>query len=279
MPALAFFSIFFLFPAGKAVYYSFTQWDGLTQPTWIGLDNYYRAFSDSVFLHSFVNTFLYIGGTLIAEVLFGLSMAILLNKEWRFFGTFRVLFFSPMVISMVAVGVLWGLMYDYNLGLINSFLRSIGLAGWTRAWLGEKSTALMSITVVSGWRYAGFYMIIFYAALKRIPRQLYEAADIDGANGLQKIFRITLPLLADNINIAILLCVTGGFKAFALFYTMTNGQPNHATEIVTTWIIKQAFDFDNMGYGSALTVIMTIVVMILATIQIIYSRRRKTTEY
>jgi len=278
IPAFAFFLIFLLIPAIESIYYSFFQWDGLGKPLWVGIGNYVRAFKDEILHLSFINNILYIVGTLVVEVAFGLLAALVLNRKYPLFRLFRIMFFTPMVLNMVAVGLLWNLIYDPNFGVLNAILKSIGLSYMTKAWLGDPSTALAAVTIVSGWRYAGFYMMIFYAALQRIPKELYEAARIDGASRWVEVTKITLPLLRETVVLSILICVTGGFSAFALFYTMTNGQPYHRTEIMTTWIIKQAFDRSNMGYGAALTVFLVILVI---TFSIIYLNRtkRKVVEY
>lgn len=279
LPALLLFGTFVLLPLGSAVYYSFTTWDGLRTPEWVGWRNYVRAWNDSIHIRSYVNVGVYIAGTLVVEVAFGLLIAVLLASDRRGFGFMRGLFFSPMVLSMVAAGLLWKYVYDYRRGLLNEGLRAVGLSDWAQPWLSEGGTAMLAVIVVSGWKYAGFYMIIFLAALRRIPISLYEAATLDGATPLQRLRYVTLPLLRETGVVAILLCVTGGFAAFDLFFTMTGGGPFNATEIPTTWIVKQAFDRHNMGYGAALTVIMTAVVGLVSLAYLLATRRRHAVEY
>ncbi len=279
IPALILFGTFVLFPLAISLYYGFTSWDGLGTPEWVGLRNYIRAFNDGIYLRSYIHNILYIIGTLVVEIGFGLLMAALLNSDARAFSVYRVLFFSPVVVSMVAAGLLWTYVYDLRFGLLNTFLTSIGLESLTNAWLSDPNTALAAVTLVSGWKYAGIYMIIYLAALQRIPKTYYDAARIDGAGPVRSFFRITLPLLRETTVIAVLLGFTGGFAAFDLFFSMTNGQPFNATEIPTTWIIKQAFDRNNLGYGVALTVIMAIVVGLISIVYLRYTRRRQAVEY
>lgn len=261
LPGVVILVTFVLFPIAQTFYYCFTQWDGIRSPEWVGLANFFRAFFlDSIFLKSFFNNVLYILGTFVTEVGVGLGVAILLVKPYRGFGVFRTLFFSSFMISMVAVGLLWAFIYDYDFGLLNGFLSLIGLSRFIRPWLADTSTALAAVTVASGWKYASFYMIVFYAALQQIPGELYEAANLDGASEWKQIRHITLPLLFPTLRVVLLLCISGGFAgAFDIFYTMTQGGPFHATEVPSTWIIKQAFDRHNMGYGAALTVVLTLV--------------------
>lgn len=279
VPALLLFGTFVLLPLAASVYYGFTRWDGISPPEWVGLRNYLRALNDGIYLRSYLNVALYIAGTLVVEVAFGLAMAALLNAERRGFALLRVLFFSPMVLSMAAAGILWAFVYDLRLGLLNGALEFIGLDALTRPWLSDPRTALAAVTIVSGWKYAGFYMIIYLAALRRIPESLYEAARIDGAGAITQFFRITLPLLRDTTVVTVLLCVTGGFAAFDLFFAMTNGGPFNATEIPTTLIVKQAFDRGRFGYGVALTVIMAIVVGIVSILYLRVSQRGERVEY
>ncbi len=279
VPALALFATFVLLPLASALYYSFTVWEGLGTPAWVGLRNYVRAWNDSIHVRSYLNVAVYIAGTLVVEVAFGLLVAVLLASDRRGFGFMRGLFFSPMVLSMVAAGLLWTYVYDYRRGLLNEGLRAAGLGEWAHPWLSDGGTAMLAVIIVSGWKYAGFYMIIFLAALRRIPVSLYEAAMLDGASPLQRLWHVTLPLLRETGVVAVLLCVTGGFAAFDLFFTMTNGGPFNATEIPTTWIVKQAFDRHNMGYGAALTIVMTAVVGVVSLVYLLATRRRHAVEY
>jgi raffinose/stachyose/melibiose transport system permease protein len=279
LPAFLLFAAFVLFPLAASLYYGFTKWDGMAAPQWIGFDNYLRAFKDSIHLRSYLNATLYVLGTLIVEVGLGLIMAVLLNHDRPGFSFFRVMCFSPVVLSFVAAAILWTFVYDLRFGLLNAFLKSIGLSTLVQPWLANPNTALAAVTIVSGWKYAGFYMVIYLAALKRIPASLYEAAMLDGAGVVQRFFNITLPLLRETTLIALLLAITGGFAGFDLFFAMTNGQPFNATEIPTTWIIKQAFDAGQMGYGVALTVILMLVIGVISIVYLRLTRRGGTVEY
>jgi raffinose/stachyose/melibiose transport system permease protein len=168
---------------------------------------------------------------------------------------------------MVVVGLLWSFVFSPDFGLLNWALRSVGLARWERAWLGDGATALIAISLVSGWRYAGFYMALFAAGLQRIPPEVLEAGRMDGAGEAALFRRVTLPLLAPVTAVALLLCVTGGFQAFDLFFVMTDGGPFHSTEIPAVWMIKKAFNRQSLGYGSALGVLLTLVVALVGWAQ------------
>jgi raffinose/stachyose/melibiose transport system permease protein len=278
-PALLLFGGFVLLPFSSAFYYAFTHWDGFTAPRWAGLANFRRAFADTVHLMSYVHVVLYILGTLVFEVALGLAVAVLLNSERRGFSLLRGFYFSPVVLSMSAAGVLWAFVLDYRSGLLNSLLRTIGAGDLAQPWLSQSSTALIAIMVVSGWKYSGFYMVIFFAALKRIPNSLYEAAILDGAGPFRRFFSITLPLLRQNVMVAVLLAITGGFAGFDLFFTMTNGGPFGATEVPATWIMKTAFDKNQLSYGVALTVVLAVVVMAISLIYLRVSERMSVHRY
>lgn len=278
-PALALFAAFVLIPLASALYYAFTVWNGFTAPTWVGLANFRRALADTVHLFSYVHVTLYILGTLVFEVSFGLVMAVVLNSDRRGFALMRGLFFSPMVLSMAAAGVLWAFVLDYRTGVLNAALRAMGLDALAQPWLSQSSTALVAIMIVSGWKFAGLYMVIFFAALRRIPRHLYEAARLDGASPLRQFRDITLPLLRQNVLVCVLLAVTGGFAGFDLFFTLTNGGPFNTTEVPSTWIIKQAFDQNQIGYGTALTVILAVVVTVISLIYLHFAERTHVARY
>jgi raffinose/stachyose/melibiose transport system permease protein len=245
---------------------SFADWSGTNAIKFVGLSNFTRAFRDDIYLMAYRNTFIYIGLTLVFEVLVGLVLAGLVTARGRKTGFYRVAFFIPVILPMLVIAVLWSFVYSDDIGLINGALRGVGLDSLTRVWLGDPATALIAVSLVSGWIYAGFYMAIFYAALTRIPNQVIEAATLDGATESQIFFRIKVPMIRPMIEVAILLCVTGAFQTFDLFYVMTNGGPDHATEIVTTYLVEVVFRFHDLGYGAALSTIMTAVVVTIGLV-------------
>jgi raffinose/stachyose/melibiose transport system permease protein len=262
-PAFLLFAFVVLIPAVLNTGLSVMDWSGTNEMTFVGLDNFFRAFRDDIYLMAYRNTFAYIGLTLVLEVLAGLVLAGLVTMRGRRTAFYRIAFFVPVMLPMVVIAVLWAFDYSDDIGLINSGLRGIGLDEWAPVWLGDPSTALIAVSVVSGWIYAGFYMAIFYAALQRIPSHIIEAATLDGASQWRLFFSIRVPMIRPIIEIAVLLCVTGAFQSFDLFYVMTNGGPDHATEIITTYLVEVVFRFHNLGYGAALATIMTVVVLAL----------------
>jgi raffinose/stachyose/melibiose transport system permease protein len=259
-PALAVFGFAVLAPMLLTVGYSFMDWNGFGPMTFVGVDNYLRAAADGVFRDSFVHVVIYIAATLVLEVALGLGLAGLLTIRrgglW-----FRVAFFVPVMLPLVVVAVLWSFVYNADFGLINAALGGVGLQGFQRVWLGDTSTALLAISFVSGWVFAGFYMIIFYAAFRQISSEVLEAARMDGAGEWALFRRVKVPMIRNAIAVAVLLCITGGFQGFDLFFVLTNGGPYGATEIPTTYLVKTVFRNGDVGYGSAMAVVLTAIVL------------------
>jgi raffinose/stachyose/melibiose transport system permease protein len=260
-PALAVFGFAVLMPFVFTGAYSLTDWDGYSDAVFVGVDNYVQALGDTVFQQSFVNVVVYILVTLVVEVLLGLVLAGIAISVKRGSLWFRVAIFTPVMLPMVVVAVLWSFVYNPDFGLVNGALRAFGLEDWTRVWLGDEQTALLAICVVSGWVYAGFYMTIFFAALRQVPTEIVEAARLDGAKESTIFWRVRVPIIRTSIEVAILLCITGGFQSFDLFYVLTNGGPYHSTEIPTTYLVQSVFHTGQVGYGSAMAVVLTAVVV------------------
>lgn len=259
-PGLAVFGVAVLLPMVLTTGYSFTNWNGFGPMTFVGLDNYARAIGDAVFRASFVHVAIYIAATILLEVAVGLGLAGLVSMHkggvW-----FRVAIFTPVMLPAVVVAVLWSFIYNPDFGLVNGALEAIGLEQFQRIWLGDPSTALLAISVVSGWVFAGFYMMIFYAAFRQLPEEVLEAARLDGAGEWALFRRVKVPMIRSAVAVAVLLCVTGGFQGFDLFFVLTNGGPYGATEIPTTLLVKTVFRNGEVGYGSAMAVLLTTVVV------------------
>lgn len=259
-PAAILFGFAVLLPMVLTVGYSFTEWNGFGEMTFVGLDNYVRAASDAVFASSFLHVLGYIAATLVLEVTVGLLLAGVIHARagglW-----FRVAIFTPVMLPMVVVAVLWSFVYNPDFGLLNAILGTLGLTSLQHLWLGDPGTALLAVSVVSGWVFAGFYMMIFYAAFRQVPSEVLEAARLDGAGEWALFRRIKVPMIANAVWVAVLLCVTGGFQGFDLFFVLTNGGPYGATEIPTTYLVKTVFKSAEVGYGSAMAVLLTAIVL------------------
>jgi raffinose/stachyose/melibiose transport system permease protein len=267
-PGLLVFGAAVLLPMVLTAGYSFTDWNGFGPMTWVGLDNYAHALRDKAFVASFGHVAVYVAATLVLEVMVGLGLAGLASMRrgglW-----FRVAIFTPVMLPMVVVAVLWRFIYDPDLGLLNGILGAVGLESLQRIWLGDTSTALAAICVVSGWVYAGFYMVIFYAAFRQVPADVIEAARLDGAGEWTLFRHVKVPMIRGAVWVAVLLCVTGGLQGFDLFYVLTNGGPHGTTEIPTTLLVRTVFQFGDVGYGSAMAVLLTAVVV---SVGLVYAR-------
>ncbi|MEK4003177.1 carbohydrate ABC transporter permease [Paenibacillus sp. FSL H3-0333] len=265
-PALLLFGFVVLVPVLMTFVFSFYDWNGIGTMKFTGFDNYIRAFQDRVYMNSYGHTLIYIVATVFVEVIAGLGLAGLITMGRKGSGLFRLAFFVPVMLPMIVVSYLWKFVYNSDFGLINILLEKIGLESWTRVWLGNPDTALYAICIVSGWVYAGFYMTIFYSGIQRISREVYESAYLDGAGEGQIFFKIKVPMIRNLVETGIMLCVLTGFQSFDLFYVMTNGGPYNSTEIVTTYLVKVVFTHMSIGYGSALAVIMTIVIAVIGLV-------------
>lgn len=269
-PAFLIFSVAILGPILATFGLSLTDWDGFSTPTFVGLDNFNRAFDDNIYMASYWHAGVYIAATLILEVLVGLLLAGLVSAKLN--STFyRVAFFTPVMLPLVVISVLWSFLLNPDLGILNRLLDQIGLESWKRIWLGDQSTALLSLSVISGWIYAGFFMAIFYAGFQRIPSTIIESARLDGASEWKLIRHIKIPMVRNLIEVAILLCFIGGIQVFDLVFVLTNGGPYETTQFPTTYLVRVVFRDQQMGYGSALAVILTIVVVLIG---LIYNKLR-----
>jgi len=272
LPALLIYTFAVLVPFVGTIGLSFTRWNGFGTPEWAGLDNYLRAFKDAVFMSTFGHVAIYIAATLVLEVLLGLVLAgFIAAHKWT--GFYRVALFIPVMLPMVVVAVLWRTIFNPDVGILNAVLKRIGFQDVSFVWLGDPRTALLSICVVSGWVFAGFFMAIFLAALTRLPPDVVESARLDGAGEVKIFWRIKVPMIRQVVLLAVLLCVTGGLQGFDLFYVMTNGGPYNTTEVPTTYMVKSVFRDGEIGYGASLSVLVTIVGLIIAGGFWYYQRR------
>ena len=269
LPALAFYAVFLALPIVGVVVISLLDWSGLSMNdiAWAGLDNYQTLASDPVFWQALLHNVVFIGVGASAMVVLGLTLAVLLEQGLRGSNFFRGVFFIPTVMSFVVVGIVFMLLLSPELGLVNPLLRGLHLGGLQRAWLGERATALPTVIGVDVWKNFGLSMFLFVAGLKSIPREYYEAASIDGANAWQRFWSITLPALRPVTAVVVTLASINTLKLFDLVYVMTAGGPNHSSEVLTTWMYQQGFKFNNMGYGSAIAVVLLIVTFVLTAIQ------------
>ena len=258
LPAFIIYAIFVLFPIGYNIYMSLFDTDLMSKPTFVGLKNYTSLFTDGTFTHALNNNILMVIGSLIAHMPLAMFFANAIFKKIRGSKFFQTVFFLPCVICGVAVGLTWTFVYNGNYGLLNAFLKAIGFGGMQQVWLSNKKLALICIIVVVMWQYVGYHMVIQLAAMRNIDASFYEAAEIDGATSWQQFKSITFPLIKPILKIDAVLIITGSLKYYDLVAVMTSGGPNHATEVMSTYMYYEAFNVLKYGYACAIGVILMV---------------------
>ena len=268
-PATLLYAFTTFLPIAFAFYYGFFNWKGGKKMTFIGLQNYQMLLKDAGFWSAFKNNIYLVVACLIGQIGFALLFAILLNSRYvKWKGLHRTLGYFPVTISAVVVGFVWGMIYDYNYGLLNNFLRAIGQGQLAQAWLNNADSVMFYATIPLIWQYIGYYMIILLSAFAAIDSQIFEMAEIDGASGWKKAIHITIPLLKNTLLVCVTLCVSGNLKAFDHIYTLTGGGPGTASNVVAYYAYNTSFIRYKMGYGNA----MSIVILILSVVLIVGSR-------
>lgn len=203
---------------------------------------------------------------LIGQLPLGLLLALLLNRSLKGNGFFRTVGFIPVVISSVMVSLIWGMIYNTEYGFLNSVLGVIGLEGWQRNWLGDPEWSMLSISLAYIWQNCGLYMIIFLAALQNISSEVNEAAELDGATGLRKVFLITIPMIRATILVTVIYSISNSFRVFDLIQILTGGGPAHQTEVMTIYMYNNAFMSRQFGYGSAVSILILLFSLIVVVI-------------
>lgn len=269
LPGLLTFAIFTIYPIIKLFVMSFFEWDfgSIFNQKFIGLENYMEVLSDKYFRMAFVNTLLYTLVTVPGQMVIGLFIALLLNKVIKFKVGYRVLYYLPVITSWVVASLIFRYVFNTE-GLLNYFLMNIlHLTSDNVRWLDTRAGGLCVAMLLGIWKGIGWNMVVFLAALQTVPSELYEAAAIDGANSVQKFFRITLPSIKGTILFALVMLTIGGFNVFTSIKMITGGGPAHQTDMILTWMYYKAFSTGEFGYAAALSFITTIVLAILAIIQ------------
>ena len=260
LPALILFCGVLIAPIGASGYFSFFDWNGFTEKTYIGFSNYKELFtSDSIgFMKALGNSLLLAVLSVFLQLPLALALALVLGKKIKGERAFLSVYFMPVLISTVVIGQLWLKIYNPDYGVLNVALRAVGLDNLTHIWLGEKATALGAVFVPILWQYVGYHMLLLYAGVKSVPPELREAAMLDGASDGQVNRYIVLPYIKPIIKISVIFAVTGSLKSFDLIYVLTNGGPLHATEVPSTLMISMLFLRNRYGMGSTIAVLLII---------------------
>jgi multiple sugar transport system permease protein len=265
LPYLISFSLFVAFPLVFSFILIFHKWNIITPMEYVGVRNFERLVQDMQFFKAITNTLLFLGIHIPLQIITALLLAVLLNQKIKFRGLFRALFFLPVVVSGVVITILWMQLYSNETGLINLILHRLGFAGIP--WINDPAYAMPSIAVMATWKNVGLYVVLFLVGLQNIPKSLYEAAQTDGANEVQKFFNITIPGLNNSMILVVILSTIGGFSLFIEPFVMTAGGPLNSTLSAILYIYNQAFYFGHMGYAATLGFAFAFFVLIVVLIQ------------
>jgi putative chitobiose transport system permease protein len=273
LPALLALSLTVFYPAMQAFYLSFTRYEyDITQPPiWIGLDNFTRLLSDRVFWKTLTNTVIYLVGVVPVLVMLPLGLAILVNQRLPGIRWFRAAYYVPVVISMVVAGIAWRWLYAET-GLLNQLLKALHLSSEGIPWLTSPRFALFSVMLVTIWKGLGYYMVIYLAGLQAIPADLYEAAAIDGSDGWQKHWDITVPLMRPYLLLVAVISAISATKVFEEVYIMTQGGPRSSSKTLVYYVYESAFQNLEISYACTIGLVMFLLILVLSAVRLSLSR-------
>jgi raffinose/stachyose/melibiose transport system permease protein len=276
LPALAAYLLFVVWPSIQLIVYSTQTWNGVLPAEPAGLDNFARLLEDRTFMRALTHNIAWMAGAVVVPVGVGLAMALLLTRTPMYGRNFfRLVLFLPQVLNPVAVAILWGWMYDPANGAINRVLEGVGLEGLTHSWLGDPATTLPALFIAWSWLHYGFVMIIFIAAIDGIDEQYFDMARIDGAGRWAQFRKVVLPFIRGPLTVVVMITAIASFQVFDLVYLLTGGGPAKASIVLPLHMIDHAFVFRNVGYASAIAVVMTAGVLLVS---ILFLRRREAVD-
>ncbi len=259
--------IFTYLPTLASLTLSFTYWDLLGSPVWVGWENYQEVLVDPLFWKTLGNTVSFVIATAGFEVTLSLFLAVLLNRLLIGKNFFRTAYFLPFITPMVSVALVWGWLYDPQFGILNWLLQSLGVIQAPIAWLYNPDTALGSIVALRVWKTMGYTIVIFLAGLHAVPESVYESATLDGAGPWQTFWRVTLPMITPTLFFVTTMALINAFQTFDSVYLLTQGGPEHSTELLVYWMFKNAFEFYKIGPASAIAYILFLIILALTLFQ------------
>lgn len=265
LPSFALLIVFSFIPFFQGLYFSLTDYPLLQSPRFIGLDNFTRLFRDPLFMASLTNTLVYMSATVVLRVVLGLLLAVALNGKLRGRVALRAIFYLPVIAPLVTVSVIWRIIFDTYSGILNAGLDVFGIA--PIPWLTSTAWAMPAVIIMSVWKTFGWNIVIFLAGLQGIPQQLYEAAAIDGASKFRTFIHITLPLLKPTVLLAVVTSTISASQVFDQVYVMTGGGPGYSTMTLGQMVYTAGFQNYEMGYASAVSVILLLISLILTLVQ------------
>jgi len=255
-------------PLVLAIRYSLYEWSGGPKMKFVGLSNYIQLIHDYDFWFSFKNNLIITLLCIIGQIGIAFILAALMTTQALKFKEFhRTVIFLPVVLSPVVIGFIWMLMYNQQIGILNWVLRAIGLGTLVKPWLDDPKLVIYSVSVPLIWQYIGFYLVILMASLQSIPKEIFEAAEIDGADGFKRTIYVILPLLSDTLKVSIMLCIAGNMKVFDHIYVMTGGGPGKSSMVMAQYAYNNSFIMFKLGYGSTISVgilVLSLVIILLS---------------
>lgn len=266
VPALAVYLCFFILPFVLTISYSLCNWDGIMEPVFVGFANFKAVFQDKVFIDSVGRVVKWAFLAALIQPFMGLFIANLLHGKVAGSGIFRSLYFLPVVISSAAVCVMFTVIYDNDIGLINGFLRLVGLSDWAHIWLGDVKVVFYACIAVPIWQSMGMFIVVMFSGLQSVSGELIEAAKIDGANSAQLFLKIIIPLMMPIIQICVVLSISNSFKNFDYIYMLTGGGPMNSTQVPATLMYARAFAGRKYGLGTAIAIVIVLLSSITVTI-------------
>lgn len=274
VPTLLVYVVFIILPIFIAIGYSFTRYSGIGKARFIGLDNYKRLFHDQLFWKSLQNTAIIFVLASVLLLVLSFLLALLLNNKLKFADTSKALVFSPAIIAPIIVGIIWVYILDPKIGVINNILRSIGAGSLAKQWIGGTVLSPYSMAIIYFWQQLGYLTTIFIAGLKMIPEEVLEAVKVDGANAVQRVFYVIIPMMRSSISTVTVLIITGIFKIFEIVQQTTGGGPNHMSETLVTYSYSMTFQSSEYGYGMSIATVTFLISLGITGIYFLFSKKR-----
>jgi ABC-type sugar transport system permease subunit len=262
VPAGLIYLSIIILPVFYSLFISLFKWNGIGRKTFIGLSNFINLFHDGVFVRAMTNNLIWVGLSLFVTMTVALGFAVVLNKQFRGRTFFRGFFYFPTVIAPVTVAIIWRWIYNPGFGFINLFLKAVG-STYQQNWIAGGAVTLFAIYFAALWRQVGQPMIFFLAGLQTVPVDVLEAAIIDGASNIRRFFSIVLPMMKETFIIVMATLIVNALKVFDIINGLTAGGPNHATEMMSIYMYSQTFRYNNVGYGTAISVLMVVFMLIV----------------
>lgn len=273
LPALFIYLSIIVIPIVYSLFISLHEWNGIGEKNFVGIQNYINLITaDEIFFIAIKNNLIWIVLTIVFATSISLVLAVVLNNKFKGRAFFRGIYYFPCVVAPIAVSIIWQWMYDPNIGFFNSFFRLIGL-NYFQQWLSTPDTSIFAIFGAALWRMIGQPMILFLAGLQAIPSDVLEAATVDGANAVQKFFRVMIPMLKESFFMVIATLVIDAVQVYDMVKGLTDGGPNNATQMMSTYMYLQTFRYNNVGYGTAIACLMVVLMLVVIIPYILFMTR------